>query len=84
VALILTRHARDRMRRDGVTEAQIEAIIQQPDHSMPDRTDPDLTVAWRRIPGLGNRIVRVVYYVAGIDFVVVTAFLDRGARRWLP
>ena len=72
------------MRRDGITEAQIEAIIRQPDHSIPDRTDPDLTVAWRRIPELGNRIVRVVYYMAGTDFVVVTAFLDRGARRWLP
>jgi hypothetical protein len=82
--LILTMHARGRMTRDGITEAQVEAIIRQPERSMPDPAHPSLTLAWRRIPELGSRAVRVVYYAAGIDLVIVTAFLDRGARRWLP
>jgi hypothetical protein len=84
MALILTTHARDRMARDGITEAQIDAIIRQPAHCAQDPANPDLMQAWRRIPELGGRAVRVVYYMAGADFVVVTAFLDRGARRWLP
>jgi hypothetical protein len=85
MALILTRHARDRMARDGIKEPWIEAIIQQPEYSMPDPDNPAVTLAWRRIPELGGRAVRVVFYVAGSDFVVVTTFLDRGARRrWQP
>jgi hypothetical protein len=84
MALILTRHARARMARDGIKEAWIDAIIQQPQHSMPDPLNPALTQAWRRIPELGGRAVRVVFYAAGSDVVVVTTFLDRGARRWLP
>jgi len=84
MALILTAHARGRMTRDGITEAQIEAVIRQPEHSRPDPVDPKLTLAWRRVPELGGRAVRIVYYAAGTDFVIVTAFFDRRARRWLP
>jgi hypothetical protein len=85
VALILTKHARDRMLRDGIKEAWIEAIIRQPEYTMPDLTNPNLTLVWRRIPELGGRFVRVVFYAAGADFVIVTTFLDRGAsRRWPP
>lgn len=85
MALILTRHARDRMIRDGIREAWIETIIRQPEHSMPDPASPNLTLAWRRIAELGGRAVRVVFYPAGTDFVVVTTFLDRGvSRRWQP
>jgi hypothetical protein len=84
LALILTAHARERMVRDGITDAQIDAIIRRPERRAQDPVDPGLTQAWRRIPELGGRAVRVVYYTAGADFVIVTAFLDRGARRWLP
>jgi hypothetical protein len=61
VALILTRHARDRMLRDGITYLWVEAVVTRPEHSMPDPVDPRLTLAWRRIPELGGRFVRVVY-----------------------
>lgn len=82
--LILTNHARGRMMRDGITEAQVEAVVLEAEYSMPDPVDPKLTLAWRRVPELGGRAVRVVYYTAGADFVIVTVFFDRGARRWLP
>lgn len=85
MAVILTRHARDRMRRDGISEAWIERIVTQPEHTMPDPDDPALILAWRRIPELGGRFVRVVYYPNGTDLVIVTTFPDRGApRRWRP
>ena len=84
MGLILTKHAYARMARDGIKVAWIETIIRQPQHSMPDPQDPALTQAWRRVPELGGRPVRVVFYAAGADFVVVTTFLDRGAGRWLP
>jgi hypothetical protein len=57
----------------------------KPEHSMPDPDDPALTLAWRRIPELGGRFVRVVYYASAADFVIITPFPDRGApRRWGP
>lgn len=85
MALIFTRHARDRMDRDGIAAPWVEAIIMKPEHSMPDPNDPALTLAWRRLPELGGRFVRVVYYPSGADFVIVTTFPDRGApRRWRP
>jgi hypothetical protein len=84
MALILKKPARARMARDGIKEAWIETIIRQPQHSMRDPLNPALTQAWRRVPQLGGRAVRVVFYGAGAEFVVLTAFLDRGAGRWLP
>jgi hypothetical protein len=73
------------MRRDGITEAWIERIITQPEHTTTDPDNPALTLAWRRIPELGGRFVRVVYYPKGADLVIVTTFPDRGApRRWRP
>ena len=68
----------------ALPRTQVETVIRQRERTLPDRIDPKLTLAWRRVPELGGRAVRVVYYAAGPDFVVVTAFLDRGARRWLP
>jgi hypothetical protein len=73
------------MHRDGITEAWVECIITQPGYTMPDPDDPALILAWHRIPELGGRFVRVVYYRSGADLVIVTTFPDRGApRRWRP
>jgi hypothetical protein len=55
VALIFIRHARDRMDRDGIAAAWVEAIILKPEHSMPHSDDSALTLAWRRIPELYGR-----------------------------
>jgi hypothetical protein len=73
------------MLRDGIKHPWVEAVINQPEFSKPDPIDPRLTLAWRRIPELGGRFVRVVYYSIAPDVVVVTTFPDRGAsRRWRP
>lgn len=48
---------------------------------MGDINDPRPTLAWRGIPRLGGRFIRVVYHPLGSDVVIVTVFLDRGAGR---
>jgi hypothetical protein len=82
--LILTKHAGEKVALDNIDVAWIEATIARPQYTDRDPRDATLTRAWRRIPELGGRPLRVVYYPAGADIVVVTALFDRGARRWLP
>ncbi|MGH7048821.1 MAG: DUF4258 domain-containing protein [Stellaceae bacterium] len=82
--LILTTHVRQNIARDHLDLAWIEATIDRPQHTDRDPKDAILTRAWRRIPERGGRALRVVFRPAGADIVVVTAFFDRGARRWLP
>jgi len=82
--MILSRHAGANVARDSLDPAWIEATITAPAYQDKDPGDPTLRRAWRRIPERGGRALRVVYRPDGADIVVVTAFFDRGARRWLP
>jgi hypothetical protein len=82
--LILTKHAQQNVARDRLDLAWIEATITRPQHTDRDPKDATLTRAWRRIPERSGRALRVVFRPAGADIVVVTAFFDRGAKRWLP
>ena len=82
--LILTTHAQQKVARFRLDMAWIAAAITGPQHTDRDPDDATLTRAWRRIPERGGRVWRVVFRLAGVDIVVVTAFFDRGARRWLP
>ena len=84
MALILTKHARDHVLLYNLDPAWIEATITSPQHSERDPDDPALMRAWRRVPERGGRALRVVYRLETADMVVVTAFFDRGATRWLP
>ena len=84
MALILTKHAQEKIAREGFDLSWIEATITAPERTAPDPDDPTLTRAWRRIPQRGGRVLRVVFRPAGADVVVVSVFLDRGAKRWLP
>ncbi len=82
--LILTMHAQQKVARFRLDLAWIEATIASPQHIDGDPDDATLVHAWRRIPERDGRALRVVFRSAGTDIVVVTAFFDRGARRWLP
>lgn len=84
MALILTKHAQDNVALYGLDPIWIEAVLVAPQHADRDPADPVLFRVWRRIPERGGRALRVVYRPAGADMVVVTAFFDRGATRWLP
>jgi len=81
--LILTKHAQQNVARDRLDLAWIEATITSPQHQDRDPTDITLKRAWRSIPQRGGRVLRVVFRPAGADIVVVTAFFDRGPKRWL-
>ena len=82
--LILTKHAQQNVARDGLDLAWIEATITKRQHEDRDPKDATLRRAWRSVPQRGGHVLRVVFRPAGTDIVVVTAFFDRGARRWLP
>jgi hypothetical protein len=82
--LIFTKHAQDNVALYHLDPIWIEATIAGPQHTDRDPGDPTLIRAWRRIPDRGGRALRVVYRPVATDMVVVTAFFDRGARRWLP
>jgi hypothetical protein len=82
--LILTGHARDNIVRDAIDPAWIETTVRSRTALMVDPHDPSLSRAWRRISERGGRALRVVFRLAGADIVVVTVFLIRGVRRWLP
>ena len=82
--LILTKHAQQNIVRDHLDLAWIEAAITRPQHTDRDPKDATLTRVSRRISERGGRALRVVFRPSGADIVVVTAFFDRGARRWLP
>lgn len=77
----LTAHARDMIGVRHIDLAWIEAAIAEPDRETGDPSDGSLRRALKQLPGAGGRVLRVVYRVEGEDLVIITCFLDRGARR---
>jgi hypothetical protein len=82
--LILPKHAQQNVARDRLDLAWIAATITTPQHADRDPKDATLARAWRRIPQRSGRVLPVVFRPAGADIVVLAAFFDREARRWLP
>ena len=76
-----TVHARVEMQRRGIAEEWVESVARAPEFETRDRRYPERRNAFRRIPQLENRWLRVVYEIEGADIVIVTAFPDRGAER---
>jgi hypothetical protein len=74
-----TQHALRRMAQRQLAREWIEAVLEKPDRVMPDPVDSQLTRAYRRLPQVGGRTMRVVYLSRGQDWLVITAFLDRDA-----
>lgn len=81
IRLSFTHHAETVMAQRGIERAWIVRVVLAPDWIRPDTVDPALTRAFGRIPERDGRVLRVVYSRAGDDLRIVTAFLDRGARR---
>ena len=77
----LTAHARTVMAERGIAEAWVAETVARPDWTEPDPTDLALTRYFRTIPERGGRTLRVVARTEGAETVVVTAFLDRNARK---
>ncbi|HEV7157225.1 MAG TPA: DUF4258 domain-containing protein [Caulobacteraceae bacterium] len=77
----MTAHATDMTALRGIDRAWIELTISSPDWTDADPLDRRLLRAFRQIDAADGRTLRVVYRVEGEDAVVITCFLDRGARR---
>lgn len=79
-AIRLSAHARQRLAARGIPLAWVEYVLARPDVSRADPTAAT-TRSFRAIPQAGGRVLRVVHRQAGAEVLVITAFLDRGARR---
>nr|WP_282183912.1 DUF4258 domain-containing protein [Azospirillum sp. TSO35-2] len=73
-------HAQLTIRERGLAEEWVRRTLPDPDRSEPDPAAPTLTRSFKRIPEAGDRVIRVVHRDRGVDILVVTAFLDRGAK----
>lgn len=76
----LTAHAHLTIQERGLALEWVERAIQAPDRAEADPSGPDVWRSFKRIPEAGDRIIRVVHRHNGADIVVITAFLDRGAK----
>ena len=77
----LTAHAQRVLSERGIAVEWVEETLLGPDEVVPDRDDPELAHALRRIPEFGNRILRVVFNQASRPTRVVTAYFDRTLKR---
>lgn len=78
--LKLTAHAARMIEARGIDLAWVEAAVAKPDRHGPDPANAALTRSFLAIAAAGGRVLRVVHRPDGADVVVITAFLDRGAR----
>ena len=79
--LVLTRHAEARMVGRGLSPAWIERTAREPQRVEPEPRDPSAERRFPAIDELGGRVLRVVCVETETTIRVVTATLDRGARR---
>jgi hypothetical protein len=76
----LSVHTEKRVIERKISPAWIDATVLTPDWTTAD-PDPALIRSYKSIPELGGRVLRVVHRPDGADILVVTAFLDRSAKR---
>lgn len=76
-----TKHALTVMEERGIPAEWVEMTLAAPEWSEPDVENPALTRSFRSIPQAGGRVMRVVHRPENGDILVITAFLDRGAKR---
>ena len=76
-----TKHALEAMAKRGLAASWIEATVKAPDSVESDPRHPERTRSFKAIPQLGSRVLRVVHRLDGADMIIITAHLDRGAKR---
>jgi hypothetical protein len=69
------------MRERALEEEWVYRTLSNPAWVDTDPSDPNLSRAFAAVPERDGRIMRVVYRVQDSRIVVVTAFLDLGARK---
>ncbi|MBL8537954.1 MAG: DUF4258 domain-containing protein [Hyphomonadaceae bacterium] len=79
--IVLTDHANVALIERSLEMAWIERTAREPEWTEPEPNDPTLERRFRAVPERNGRILRVVCSEDDATIVVVTAFLDRRARR---
>ncbi|MGO4437848.1 DUF4258 domain-containing protein [Rhizobium sp. RAF56] len=79
--LLYTYHAETVISERGLDKRWVEAVVRRPDWRAPDPSGSDMERRFGRITERDGRYLRVVC-VENTDYIrIISAFLDRGARR---
>ncbi len=76
----LSQHLLDRLAERNLSLDWVMETIENPALLEPDPQDPTLQLAFRAIPSLDGRVMRVVYNWTTDPWTLVTAHLDRSKR----
>ena len=79
--LVWMKHARDVLLERDLDAAWIEKAARQPEWRRSDPDDPEVERRYMRIPERSGRVLRVACVENDREIRIVTAFLDRNARR---
>lgn len=79
--IVLTEHGKHAMAERAIELAWVERTAREPEWIAPEPADPALERRFRAVPERAGRILRVVCAEDHAIIVIVTAFLDRRARR---
>jgi hypothetical protein len=79
--IVLSSHARHNAAERKIAEEWIAQAVRRPAFTEADPLHIGAVRAFAPIAAFGNRILRVVYYNAGIEYRVITLFFDRRASR---
>jgi len=74
-------HAQTVMRERKLDPDWIEATVQEPEWRAEDPAGAGAERRYRSIDALGGRVLRVVCVEADAEIRIISAFIDRGARR---
>ena len=79
--IVFTDHANVALTERLLDIAWVERTAREPEWTEPDPADPTLERRFRAVPERDGRILRVVCGEDDATIVIVSAFLDRRARR---
>jgi hypothetical protein len=79
--LVFSQHARTALGERELLDDWIERAVREPEWESVDPADSGVVRRYRSIAELGGRVLRVVCVEMEEEIRVVTAFLDRRARR---
>jgi hypothetical protein len=74
-------HAETVMRERGLDPSWVEATVRRPDWSTGDPGNAGVERRYRTIEAIEGRVLRVVCVEASDEIRIVSAFVDRGARK---
>ncbi len=79
--VLFTAHAETALSERRLPRLVVELAARTPDWTRPDPRDPRLEHRFRKLPDYGDRVIRVVCMEDALEIRIVTAFLDRRARK---